>query len=73
MNNTTKECWEYWKTCKEWWMNWKGDSEQDAIAKAYWYDCRETWDMDNSWNEAKRDFAYAFSIAFPHCHYPDER
>lgn len=67
--NTTKACWEYWETCKNYWVR-TGNSEELAAAKAYWYDCREVWDFDHSWNDAKREFTHEFLLAFPTCSKP---
>lgn len=71
MNTTVKECWNYFKLCKDYWLR-SGDNETSAINKAYWYDCWETWNYDRSWNDAKEEFAKEFILMYPNSKYPEE-
>lgn len=50
---------DYFDKCKAFWMN-HGDSERVATSKAFWWDCVEVWNVDQSWNDAKRDLAEMF-------------
>lgn len=56
------ECWKYWKQCKDYWM--KSEDEKTAIARAYWWDCREVWDIDSSWTPEKILFCEVLCIIY---------
>ncbi len=60
----------YFNTCKEYWMR-NGDSESVAASKAFWWDCVEVWNADNSWNDEKRKFANDFRGYTPGDPVPD--
>ena len=55
---------EYFDQCKAFWMR-NGDSEEDASYKALWWDCKEVWDIDKSWNPEKEVFFMAMSMDIP--------
>ena len=46
----------YFDVCRDYWVR-NGDSKGVATSKAFWWDCVEVWNSDNSWNEDKRKFA----------------
>ena len=50
---------QYFDMCKRYWMS-TGDSEGVATSKAFWWDCIEVWNADDSWNEEKEKFALEF-------------
>lgn len=58
-NTTYEEVQEYFDTCKAYWMR-IGNTEGVATCKAFWWDCVEVWNMDDSWNEDKEKFARDF-------------
>ena len=49
----------YFEYSKAFWMR-NGDSAGVATSKAFWWDCIEVWNADNSWDDAKRKFAKEF-------------
>lgn len=59
MNKTFDEVVEFFDACKAYWMR-NGDPEPVATSKAFWWDCVECWNFDDSWNDAKRDLAEMF-------------
>lgn len=59
MNTTFDQVTDFYATCRDYWMR-QGDSERVASAKAFYWDCVETWNFDKSWNDAKRDVAAMF-------------
>ena len=59
MGMTFDQVTDYFSNCKAYWMR-QGDSEKVASSKAFWWDCVEVWNFDNTWNDAKRDMAAMF-------------
>ena len=60
MNTTYEQVNEFFNACKAYWMR-QGDPDYIASCKAFWWDCVECWNFDNSWNDAKREFASIYN------------
>ena len=59
LTSTAEGVQKYFKMCKRYWTD-RGASDGIATSKAFWWDCVEVWNADNSWNDAKIAFALAF-------------
>ena len=59
LTSTAEGVQKYFKMCKRYWTD-RGASDGIATSKAFWWDCVEVWNADNSWNDAKRDMAAMF-------------
>lgn len=68
--NTIEEIENYYQQCKQYWIR-SGNSPRVSERKALWWDCVETWNFDNSWNDAKREFVRRHNIE-PDSPIPDE-
>lgn len=54
----------YFETCKQFWLN-NGCDEREANRRALWWDCKEVWDADKSWNKEKKNFFEAMKRNIP--------
>ena len=55
---------EYFDECKQYWIN-NGQTEEEAAYRALWWDCKEVWDIDKSWNDEKKVFFEFMSMDIP--------
>lgn len=46
---------DYFEMCKRYWIG-HGHNEAESSYRALWWDCKEVWDIDNSWDDEKRNF-----------------
>ena len=56
---TLADCERFFNECKAYWIR-QGDSPAVATSKAFWWDMVECFNFDNSWNDAKKEFAMKF-------------
>ena len=55
---------EFFDTCKQYWIN-NGYDENEAAYRALWWDCKDSWDIDKSWNEEKKVFFEFMKMDIP--------
>lgn len=64
---------EFFNQCKAFWIRMNGDTEGVATSKAFWWDIVECFNIDKSWNDAKRKFVKEFRGYTPGDPVPDEK
>ena len=55
---------EFFDTCKQYWI-YNGYYENEAADRAFWWDCKDSWYIDKSWNEEKKVFFEFMKMDIP--------
>lgn len=61
----------YFEACVNYYLS-RGDSKEVAVAKAFWWDCVEVWNIDKSWDPDRIAFVNQFVHYEPYTEIPSE-